>query len=246
MPATVWQLENPLRELDEHLGNAYKRVSGLIGFKLGQDRLNLDALSGSARDIMETNFSAAMPGFMRLGRSITSAITYRPDHELSLKEMAAEILSEFYNEALGAFQANRLRLNDGARAFLQDVPEERRGAILAAAEETFRLPAKEDMMREAEPLVKEGITPGTAACLGLFAGLGLGLAVFRHPLFGGIGAVIGMALAYYLIRSRMRGKAQNLLGLLPQRLYSQLRGALVANQTRYQEIVNSSHQQFSM
>lgn len=240
MPPAAWKLENPLKELDEHLGNAYKRVAGIIGFKLGQDRLNLDALSGSARDIMEINFSEAMPGFMRLGRSITSAITYRPDNELSLKEMAAEILNEFYNEALGAFQANRLRLNDGARIFLEDMPEERRRAILAVAEESFKLPAKEDMMCEAESLVKDGLTPGTGAGLGLFAGLGMGIAVFRHPLFGGLGAVVGAALAYYLVRSRMRNKVQKLLGFLPQQLYSRLRGALVVNQTRYQEIINSS------
>ena len=240
MPSGNWQLENPLKELNEHLGNAHKRVAGIIGFRLGQDMLNLDALSGSVRNIVETDFSGGLPGFVRLGRSITSAVTYRPKYELSLKELAAEILTEFYTEAVGAFQANRLRLNEGARALLVNMPEERRQAVLNAADEIFMPPTKEDMMREAESLIKEGLTPGTAACLGLFAGMALGIAVFRHPLFGGIGGIAGTAISYFLARSRMRKKAVNLLGVLPQQLYSKLRATLVANQANYQEIVNNS------
>jgi len=242
MSPTPWQLDAPLKELDEHVENAYKRVAGIVGFKLGQDRMNLDALSGSARRIMDLNFSSDEPFFMRIGRSVGTAVTYRPKAELSLKELAAEVLGEFYSEAVGAFQDVRVRMFNESSVWLKSLglEDERRKSILSAAEESLLPPSREDMTREALPYVKQVLTPGTWACLGGFAGFGLMIVTLRHPLFLAIGTVSGAGLSYYLARGRMRAKAQTLMVRLPQDIYNMLRRSLISNQTRYQEIINKA------
>lgn len=238
--SSAWKPDDPFKELNEHLENAYKRVAGVVGFQMNVDRLNLDALSGSARKIVELNFSGTEPLFLRLGRSLEEAVGYRPQGDLSLKELAAEVLSEFHQEAVGAFQACRLRWFDEASTWLaaRGMDEGRRRIILAAAEETFLPPSREEMTREALPLVKQGPTPGTLAMVGGFAGFGLAFLLFRHPLFAIIGAAAGAGLVYYLARNRLRTRARTLLTRLPQDLYRLLKRGLVTNQSRYQDIVN--------
>ena len=242
MSKDLWKLTTPLAELDEHLSNAYKRIEGIVGFKLGQDRINLDALSSSAREIVNTHLYPEEPFFMRVGRSISTAASYRPKNELSLKELAAEILSEFYNEGTGAYQAVKSRLYDEAGSWLKSrgVDDERRRAALKAAEDSFLPPAKEDMTRQALPHVKQIATPGTLSCIGIFVGLALGIAAMKHPVAGGISGLICGALTYYLARKHLRTKAGALMIKLPQDLYSLLRLNLISNQTRYEEIVNNA------
>ncbi len=242
MTPAPWKLDEPFKELDAHLENAYKRVAGIVGFKMNQDRINLEALAGSARDIVDWNVAPTEPFFMRLGRSVHSVATYRPKGTLSLKELAAEVLDEFYREGTGAFQAVRVRLHGGAAAWLQDLglSEERRRAVLAAAEDSLLPPSREEMTRQAMPFVQETVTPGTLAIVGGFAGFGLVIATLRHPLLAAVGAGGGAALAYYLARNRLRTRAQTLLTKLPQELYSLLRQSTVANQTRYQDIINQA------
>ena len=242
MSPTQWHLDDPLKEFNEHLENAYKRVAGIAGFKLGQDRMNLDALSGSARHIMDLNFNSGEPFFMRIGRSVGTAASYRPKAELSLKELAAEVLGEFHNEAVGAFQDVRVRMFNESSAWLKSrgVDDERRQSLLSAAEESFLPPSREDMTREALPYVRQIISPGTLACLGGLAGFVLMIFTLRHPLFLAVGVAAGAGLTYYLARSRMRAKARDLMARLPQDLYNLLRRNLVSNQTRYQEIINKA------
>jgi len=240
MSKDSWKLEQPLGELHSHLENAYKRVSGLIGFKMSRDRLNLDALSGSAADILDINLGSGEPFFMRLGRSLGTAVTYRPKNELSLKELAAEVLDEFYREATGAFQELKIRLRDQAGEWLeaQGVDPERRRGILEAADDSFLAPGKEEMMRQAMPYVRQRISPGTAATFGGFGGFGLLIALLRHPVMGLIGAAAGAALLYYLTRNQTRKLTLKLLSGLPQDLFNCLRRDLLANINRYEEIIN--------
>lgn len=242
MAAGEWQLESPFKELDEHLENAYKRVAGLADFKLGQDRLNRDALSSSARQIMDITCNSGEPFFMRIGRSVGTAASYRPRHGISLKELAAEVLGEFHNEAVGAFSDVKLRLYNESSAWLkaQGLDDERRQAALTAAAESFLPPPREEMTRAALPYVNEGWAPSTWAGLGTFAGALAMLFTLRHPLFLAIGAGGGAGLCYYLARGRMATKAQTLMVALPQDTYNLIRRALVSNQTRYQEIVNNA------
>ncbi len=241
MSKEPWKLSAPLDDLNGQMENAYKRVSGLIGFKMSRDRLNLEALSGSAASLVDISLDRSEPFFMRLGRGLNSAVTYRPKHALSLKELAAEVLEEFYREATGAFQATKIRLRDEAEAWLksQGVEDERRRCVLDAAGETFLPPSKEEMMREALPYVVQRISPGTAATVGGFGGFGLFLALLRHPVMGLIGAVAGAALLYYLTRNRGLKLALKLLSGLPQDLFNCLRRSLVANISRYEEIINA-------
>ncbi|MDR2946475.1 MAG: hypothetical protein LBV79_06995 [Candidatus Adiutrix sp.] len=238
MPAQ-WQLENPLKELDERLENAYKRASGLAGLKLGRDRLNMDALSGSAGQILDINTSGE-PFFMRIGRSVGAVAGYRPKDELSLKELAAEVLGEFHGEAAGAFQEARARMFRESSAWLTEhgLDDERRQQLLSAAEEAFLPPSREDMTRAALPYVGQMARPGTWAGFGGLAGFGLMIFTLRHPIFLALGAAAGAGLSYYLARGRTRARAQTLMLKLPQDLYNLLRRDLIANQTRYQEIVN--------
>ena len=240
MTPTPWKPVDPFRELDEHLENAYKRVAGVLGFKMGQDRLNLDALSGTARNILDIGTDRSEPFFMRVGQSLGAAVSYRPKDELSLKELAAEVLEEFHREALGAYQELRVRLRDQAGAWLNGraAEPERCQALLAAADGAWLPPAKEEMFRSAQAYVAERVSPGTLAICGGFAGFGLVIATLRHPVLAAIGAVGGAAILYYLARRRNRAKAQALLTRLPQELYNCLRRGLSANVSRYEEIIN--------
>jgi len=238
--APTWKLDCPCQELDEHLENAFKRVAGIIGHKMQQDRMNLQVLSGSARDIVDMNVAPTEPFFMRIGRSVATAASYRPKGAIDLKELAAELLNEFYSEATGAFQATRVRLREQAGTWLadQNVTEDQRRAILGAADDSLLPPSREDMTRAALPYIKQSITPGTLAIIGGFGGFGLIIATIRHPVLAFLGAAAGAGLAYYFGRSRLRTKAQTLLTRLPQDIYSILKQATISNQTRYQEIVN--------
>lgn len=241
MAPSPWKLDNPCKELDEHLENAFKRVAGVIGHKMGQDRLNLDALSGSARNILDINAYQNEPFFMRIGRSVGTAASYRPKGTISLKEMAAEVLDEFYKEATGAFHAARVRLHDQAEIWLknQGMNDDQRKAVLSAADDSLLPPPRDEMTREAMPYVKELISPGTLAIIGGFAGFGLIILTLRHPVLAFLGAVTGAGLSYYLSRKRLSTKAQNLLTRLPQDIYNLLKRTTISNQTRYQDIVNS-------
>jgi len=241
MANPVWKLADPLKELDEHLENAYKRVEGIIGFQVSRDRFNTDTLSGIGRDMLDNGLSPG-PLFMRIGAGARSALGYRPKNALSLKELAADILNEFYSEALAAFQSNKVRLYKEAESFLEknlNSPSARQAA-LEAAEKSFLDLSREDMTKAAMPHVKETMSAGTVGIIGGFAGLGLGIAIFKHPLFGIIGALIGAAVSYSMARDRGRKKAQEVLLILPKDLYTLFKAALTANQSRYQDIINSA------
>jgi len=242
MASSPWKFSTPLKELDEALDNAYKRVEGFVGFKLGRDRLNLDALSGSARDIMDINLDRQGSSWTRLGQSLGQAAGYRPKDELSLKELAAEILEEFYQAAMGGYQSARVRLAGEAEAWLKErgLDDEKRRFILTAAEETFLPPPKEEMTRAALPYVKQLLAPSSLAIIGGFAGFGLMILTLRHPVLAAVGAVAGAALAYYFGRKKMRSQARDLLAGLPADLYNTLRRGLVSNESRYEDIVNQA------
>lgn len=240
MAPNPWKLDKPLQELDEHLENAFKRVAGIIGYQMGQDRLNTDSLSGSAKRIIDINSYSDEPFFMRIGRSVGTAVTYRPKGTISLKELGAEVLNEFFNEATGAFQSARVRLHEQAEAWLQGqgLAEDKRRAILSAADDSLLPPPREEMTRAAMPYVQQLITPGSLAIIGGFGGFGLVIATIRHPVLAAFGAVIGAGLTYYLSRGRLRTRAQKLLTNLPQDIYNLLKRAAISNQTRYQDIIN--------
>lgn len=241
MASDKWKIQTTVKELDEHLENAYKRISGLVGFNLGRDRMNLEALSESAKDVLD-NLAAPGPLFMRIGGGLGAAAGCRPKTDLSLKEMAAEILNEFYSEATGAYQAARLRLRNEAEAWLKSrgVDEDSRRAALAAADDSLISPSREDMTRAAVGYVKELVSPGTAGIVGGFCGFGLVIATLRHPVIAVLGAVIGAAVLYYLVRKHLRSKTGLLLTRLPQDLYTLLKRAFIVNQERYEEIINKA------
>lgn len=236
-----WQPESNLPELDSRLENAFKRVSGLAGFRIGRDRLNTDALGGTAASIIN-NFTEGGPFFMRVGQSLGQAASYRPKGQISLKEIAADVLGEFYNEAVAAFQAAKIKLHNSAAQYLSErgLDESSRQALLEAVDKSFMEPSREEMTLAAMPYVKIMATPGTAACFGLAGGMVLGLAILRHPIFMGIAGLLAGGVAYSIARRKQREKAAHLLARLPQDLYSLLRQNLIANETRYKELLNQS------
>ncbi|UQZ89887.1 hypothetical protein C4J81_11960 [Deltaproteobacteria bacterium Smac51] len=237
-----WQPQSNLPELDSRLENAFKRVSGLAGFRIGQDRMNTDALRSTAANIVDVSVSGAGPFFMRLGQSLGSACSYRPKGQISLKEIAAEVLNEFYNEGVAAFQAAKISLHTSAAKYLTEagMDESSRNAVLESVDKSFMDPSREEMTMAAMPYVNVTITPGTLACIGLVAGMALGLVALRHPLFMLIGGIIGGGGAYCVARSKLREKAGTLLTRLPQDIYTILRQNLIANETRYIDLVNQS------
>lgn len=241
MAADKWKSSSTVKDLDEHLENAYKRVSGIVGFKLGQDRMNLETISESAKNVLE-NLATPGPLFMRIGGGLGAAADCRPKTELSLKELAAEVLNEFFSEATGAFQAARLRLHNEADDWLKSrgVEENVRKAALTAADESLLGPSREDMTRAALAYVQEGINPGTAGIVGGFGGFGLIVATLRHPVLAIAGAVLGAGILYYLARKRLRVKTMTLLTRLPQDIYKIFRSLFIANQERYQDIISQA------
>lgn len=239
MASEKWKSQSTIKELDEHMDNAFKRVSGIVGYQLGRDRMNLESLTGTAQSALE-NLASPGPMFMRLAGGLGAAAGLRPKTELSLKELAAEILNEFFSEATGAFQAARVRLHNEAEAWLRSrgVSDECRVKALGAADESLLNPSREDMTRAALGFVKEGLSPGTAGIIGGFGGFGLIVATLRHPVLAIAGAVVGAALLYYLARKSLRKKTDTLLVELPQAVYKIFRAAFIANQDRYQDIIN--------
>lgn len=239
--STPWQAESNLSELDSRLENAFKRVSGLVGFRVGQDRMNTDALSSTASSMVD-GFLECGPMFMRVGQSISQAAGYRPKGQISLQEIAADVLTEFYNEGVAAFQAAKIALHASAEKYLTErgLDEASRHAILDSVDKSFMEPSREEMTLAAMPYVKVLATPGTVACIGLIAGMALGLLALRHPLFMAIGGLIVSGVSYSIARSKLRDKASTLLARLPRDIYTLLRQTLISNESRYTELINQS------
>jgi hypothetical protein len=205
--------------------------------------MNTDALKSTAASVVDNLTNAELgPFFMRLGQGLGQAAGYRPKGQISLKEIAADVLSEFYDEALAAFQAAKISLRSSANQFLseQGLEEGARTAILDTVDKAFTDPSREEMTRAAIPHTNLAVTPGTVACFGLIAGMALGLIALRHPIFMAACGIIASGLSYSVARGKLRDKAAKLLTHLPQDIYNLLRHSLIANETRYIELVNQS------
>ncbi len=237
-----WTSKLSLSDLDERVENAMRRVSGSIGFDISHDRGKMRSMKETAARAFEAGMESGGPWFMRMGQGALEAGTFSLGQGLDLKAVGGEILAEFYAEGTAAFQAARAALYADALAHMQGqkVDEECRKTTLAAAEATFSLPAKDAFSHEALPLVAQGIAPATqSAAIGLIGFLGLILLTRMPPvaMLGGIG--LGCA-AYFTARGRLRGRSEQLLRVLPRKLYQLMASELKTNVRRYEETVNAA------
>ena len=239
MAETAWKFEAPLKELEPGLEAAAKRAAGLAHFHIGQDRLNTDSLAGSAEGVAD-NLSRSGLFSLPLIRSVLGLLSYQPKAEVSLQELAADILDEYHKEATNAFQAARARFEDqaGNRLNSLKMDEAGRQAVLSELETVWLPPPSHAMMEAARPYVKERFRPDTKAVIGGLLGLGLVFLLLRHPLLAALGGGIGAGVSYYLARLRRRQMARLLLANLSQDLGGLLLQALLGNVERGQDLVN--------
>lgn len=242
----IWHPEIDLKILDQHLELAFKRVCGVVGSKMFTDS---DA-SFTFKEAASNVFTSARdresgPFFMGLGQGILKEIcSWKAKKAVSLKELAAEILGEFYEASQTAFETTRLRLHDQAEIYLTEnisgLDQVRRKRILAAADKTFLPPSREEMTKAALPYVHQFMTPATMA--GLACGLGIIVLFFtlRHPLVVGIGNLLIGAGVYWYGRDLVCNRAAKLLETLPKNLYDMIRQTLVENHNNYRDMVNAA------
>lgn len=236
-----WKPELTLEELDRHLENAYRRLAGAIGFTLSQDRVNTNSLKTAAGQALETGLDTAGPWFLKIGRGVLEMGGYRPAGGVSLKDISAEILREFFAEGNTAYQLAKAALYaDAASHFhTQGISEQVSLPILQAADASFTFPSRDAFTQEALPLIGQGPSPAAMASMAGVAAFVAVIVVTRAAVLGLLVGVLAAGVAYYMARGRLRSRAERLLFLLPKNLYSLLVTGLNANARRYEAVVNA-------
>ncbi|MDL2210046.1 hypothetical protein LJC26_04500 [Desulfovibrio sp. OttesenSCG-928-O18] len=227
--------------LDERMDNAMRRVSGSVGLDISFDKGRMRTLKETAGDALNAGLGTPGPLFMKVGKGAFEAGFLKIGESLDPKNVGAEILYEFHAESTGAFQAGKAALYAEARDFLQQqgVSEEHCNAVLAAAEGTFAVPDKDAFTKVGLPFVKAVATPFTQAVLGGIAGFLCVFLLTRVPHLGFFSGVLIGGAAYYLARSRVRKRCEQILQLLPRSLYDMLATEWNTNTRRYAETVNA-------
>jgi hypothetical protein len=238
----LWKAQLSLADLDMRLENAMRRVSGSIGFDISHDRGRMRTLQETAARALETGMESGGPWFMRVGKGALDVGTFSLGQGLKLKDVGAEILSEFHTEGTAAFQAAKAALYADALVHMQgqEVDEECRKAALSAADGTFNLPAEDAFTREALPLIRQTATPATQAGIGALAGVAGLVLLTRMPHLAVIGGLVIDGAVYQLTRGQLRARSEQLLRQLPRKLYHVLATELKANVRRYEETVNAA------
>jgi hypothetical protein len=238
----LWKAQPGIADLDMRLENAMRRVSGSIGFDISHDRGRMRTLQETAARSLATGMESGGPWFMRVGQGALDLGTFSPGQGLNLKDVGAEILSEFHTEGTAAFQAARAALYADALAHMQgqEVDEECRNTTLSAADGTFNMPDGDAFTREALPLVRQTAAPATQAGIGALAGVAGLVLLTRMPHLAVIGGLVIGGAVYYMARGRLRVRSEQLLRQLPRKLYHVLAAELKANVRRYEETVNAA------
>lgn len=230
------------QDLESRLENALRRSLGSIGYEINLDRARMNTIKNLAAGALEDTFSRSGPLFARLGMSLSTMGTLPTGPDLSLKDMAGDIMYEFYTESTTAFSLGLTELAAEAETWLreQGVADDRIRSVLDAAEKSYTLPDKERFSREVLPFVHEGISMIGCVVLGGLAGGALGIVLTRAPHIGVIGALIGGAVGWYLGKKRRQAKSHWLAARLPRVLAQSLFTQWKTNICRYAEIVNAA------
>ncbi|MCC8193518.1 MAG: inorganic phosphate transporter [Deltaproteobacteria bacterium] len=240
-PENAWKPDLDMSILDERVDNAMRRASGSIGLDISVDKGRMRALHDTAVNALEAGMSSPGPLFMRIGRGAFEAGFCKIGQSLDPKEVAAEILREFFTESTAAFQAAKAALASDALAFMQKngMGEAHCRTVLAAADGAFSLPEKELFTREGLPFIRVIATPSTQAIIGGLAGFAIVFGLIRSPHLALFTAVLAGGGAYYLARRRVRRQCEKTLRLLPRNIYQMLATEWNANIRRYAETVNA-------
>jgi hypothetical protein len=236
-----WQPAVTTELLDKRLDNALRRAAGSIGFDISMDRGRMRTLTETAESALNAGLQTPGPLFMRVGSGLFAAGGMKMGESLDPGEAVAEILYEFHTEAVAAFQTLKTSLYADALAHMQggNLNESHRAAVLAAADNDFAAPEKEQFTKVGLPFIKTGMPPSTQAILGGIAGFVCALLLTRAPIAGLLaGAAAGVG-AYSFARRRIRRKCERLLWALPRNLYSMLATDWNAGIRRYADIVNA-------
>ena len=238
----AWTPQICMEELEKRMENALRRVSGSIGFDIDCDKSRVRSISDSAGRAFDTMNDGSGPWFMRVGLGLLEAGSFKLGPGLSLKDMGAEILREFYNEGNAAFSLAQTALAAEARAYLQSLGHDDAYTLglLEKAGQSFCMPDKELFTREAMPYVKESVSPAGWACMGALAGLAGGIALTRVPHVGvGLGLITGIA-AFFAAKKSTHRRSEALIRQLPRKLYQILATEWNANIRRYADAVNAA------
>lgn len=237
-----WKPQVSLDDLDSRLENAYRRVSGVLGYDISFDHGRSRSMKDTAAQMLDAGLETPGPAFMRMGRGLLEARGLKTGPGLALRDMAGEILREFHNEGNTAYLTVKTALYADAREFLEEsgLPAGQTDKILEAADEVYLPPSKEAFTQAAKPFCAQKLTPfGLAAICGLLA-FGAVIALLRVPHLAIIGALLAGGLGFYVGRNRQRAAARALLQGLPRALYDILRTGLRSNIERYADVLNSA------
>ncbi|CAK7065634.1 MAG: hypothetical protein DELT_01640 [Desulfovibrio sp.] len=238
--AEEWTPELDTQILDERMDNAMRRASGSVGMDIAFDKGRMRALKDTAANALDAGAGSAGPLFMRVGKGLFEAGTCKIGDSLNPKDIGGEILAEFYAEANAAFQAGKAALGKEAQAYLEAraVPEERRATLLAAADAAFAAPDKEMFTKVGLPFVRSVAAPSTQAVLGGLAGFLCFFLLLRSPHLAFFSGVLVGGGSYYLSRSRIRKRCEDLLNFLPRNIYEMLATEWNAGIRRFAETIN--------
>lgn len=243
MGNTTWTPDFSEEAFNKRLENAFRRVSGSIGFELSRDLGNSRNLKNSASNALQSGMDYNNgPLFMRMGKGALDIAAYKPGGTVDLKECAGEILREFFEEGKGAYLAVQAELHAGARAHLLDAgcSEAHVQSVLATADAGFTQPEKEDFSKAAADLCHEIASPVTKAVFVGALAFAPVIALMRNPIVAVVAGVAATLAAYYFIRNARVGKVQRMLHILPRRLYDVLHAGIKTNARRYADTVNAA------
>lgn len=237
-----WTPKINTHDLETRLENALRRALGSVGFEIDLDRARMSTLKDTALDALNEGMAQSGPLLARMGTILTAAGSVSVGPNLSLKDLAGDIMYEFYTESTAAFSLGLVELSTEAEGWLKahGVAEDRVRSVLDAAEKSYCLPDKEQFSREALPFVHEGLSLVSSTGLGTLTGLALGIVLTRAPHIGILGAFAGGGLGWYLARNRRRAKSQRLVRHLPRVLAKALFTQWNSNLNRYAEIINKA------
>ena len=237
-----WVPAQVTSELDTRLENAFRRVSGSVGYDISFDSGRSRTMRETAAQMLDAGAESGGPLFMRMGRGLAEGRGLKLGPGISLRDMAGDILREFHNEGNTAFQGAKAALYADALSHMRGchLDEEHCRAILHSAGEAFAPPSKDEFTRIAEPFCDQKLTPPVLAFIGAVAAFTLIIVFVRSPHLAVVGALLAGGLGFYSGRNRRRSAARRLLANLPRCLYDSLRSGLNANVNRYADIVNTA------
>lgn len=238
--AEQWTPSLDTKILDDRMDNAMRRASGSVGMDISFDKGRMRTLKETAADAVDAGMSSVGPLFMRVGQGLFEAGTCKIGDSLNPKNVGGEILAEFFTESNAAFQAGRAALNKEAREFLEkrEIPEAQRETLLAAADAAFMPPDKENFTKVGLPFVKSVAVPSTQAMVGGLGGFLCFFLLLRSPHLAFFSGVLVGGGAYYLSRSRIRKRCEDILRHLPRHLYEMLATEWNAGIRRFAETIN--------